>query len=314
MDHFHQKHILDMASLSKQEIDYIINTAITLKDISNRPIKKVPTLRGKSIVHFFHEPSTRTRTSFEIAAKRMSADTFSISASTSSMTKGETLLDTVNTLQAMNPDIIVMRHSASGAPHFVSRKLLNASVINAGDGMHAHPTQCLLDMMTVREALGKIKDLKLSIIGDIFHSRVARSNIIGFTKMGAKVTVAAPCTMIPNGVDKLGAQVAKSLEDAVSNADIIMALRIQKERQSNFFFPSEREYASFYGLSYERLKSMNKNAYIMHPGPINRGVELSSDVADCPESLIMKQVTNGVAIRMALLYLLMGGTRNAHSN
>jgi len=303
-----------MASLSTQEIDYIINTAMTLKDISNRPIKKVPTLRGKSIVHFFHEPSTRTRTSFEIAAKRMSADTFSISASTSSMTKGETLLDTVNTLQAMNPDIIVMRHSASGAPHFVSRHLLHASVINAGDGMHAHPTQCLLDMMTVREALGKIEGLKLSIIGDIFHSRVARSNIIGFTKMGAKVTVAAPCTMIPNGIDKLGADVSKSLEDAVSNADIIMALRIQKERQSNFFFPTEREYANFYGLSYERLKSMNKNAFIMHPGPINRGVELSSDVADCSDSLIMKQVTNGVAIRMALLYLLMGGTRNAHSN
>jgi aspartate carbamoyltransferase catalytic subunit len=313
MDHFHQKHILDMVSLSKQEIDYILSTASTLKDISERPIKKVPTLRGKSIVHFFHEPSTRTRTSFEIAAKRLSADTFSISASTSSMTKGETLLDTVNTLQAMNPDIIVMRHSSSGAPHFVSRHL-NASIINAGDGMHAHPTQCLLDLMTVREALGKIKDLKLSIIGDIFHSRVARSNIIGFTKMGAEVTVAAPCTMIPHGINKMGVRVATSLADAVSNADIVMALRIQKERQSNFFFPSEREYANFFGLSYERLKSMNKNAYIMHPGPINRGVELSSDIADAKESLIMKQVTNGVAIRMALLYLLMGGTRNAHSN
>jgi aspartate carbamoyltransferase catalytic subunit len=313
MDHFHQKHILDMASLSKQEIDYIINTATTLKDISERPIKKVPTLRGRSIVHFFHEPSTRTRTSFEIAAKRLSADTFSISASTSSMTKGETLLDTVNTLQAMNPDIIVMRHSASGAPHFVSRHL-NASIINAGDGMHAHPTQCLLDLMTVREALGKIKGLKLTIVGDIFHSRVARSNIIGFTKMGAKVTVAAPCTMIPQGIDKLGAHVSTRFEDAVSNADIVMALRIQKERQSNFFFPSEREYANFFGLTNERLKSLNKNALIMHPGPINRGVELSSDLADCPESLIMKQVTNGLAIRMALLYLLMGGTRNAHSN
>jgi len=313
MDHFHQKHILDMASLSKQEIDYIIKTATTLKDISERPIKKVPTLRGKSIIHFFHEPSTRTRTSFEIAAKRMSADTFSISASSSSMTKGETLLDTVNTLQAMNPDIIVMRHSSSGVPHFVS-KHLNASVINAGDGMHAHPTQCLLDLMTVSEALGRIKGLKLTIVGDIFHSRVARSNIIGFTKMGAKVTVAAPCTMIPQGIDKMGAHVARTFEDAVTNADIVMALRIQKERQSNFFFPSEREYANFFGLTYERLKSMNKNAFIMHPGPINRGVELSSDLADSPQSLIMKQVSNGLAIRMALLYLLMGGTRNAHSN
>jgi len=313
MDHFHQKHILDMSSLSKQEIDYIINTATTLKGISERPIKKVPTLRGKSIVHFFHEPSTRTRTSFEIAAKRMSADTFSISASTSSMIKGETLLDTVHTIQAMSPDIIVMRHSASGAPHFVS-KHLNASVINAGDGMHAHPTQCLLDLMTAREALGKINGLKVSIIGDIFHSRVARSNIIGFTKMGAEVTVAAPCTMIPQGIDKMGARVSNSLKEAVINADIIMALRIQKERQSNFFFPSEREYAAFFGMTYERLKSMNKNAFIMHPGPINRGVELSSEIADCKESLIMKQVTNGVAIRMALLYLLMGGTRDAHSN
>ncbi|ETR71050.1 MAG: Aspartate carbamoyltransferase [Candidatus Magnetoglobus multicellularis str. Araruama] len=313
MNHFHQKHILDMTSLSVDEIDYIIKTATTLKEISERPIKKVPTLRGKSIVHFFHEPSTRTRTSFEIAAKRMSADTFSISASTSSMTKGETLFDTVNTLQAMNPDIIVMRHSASGAPHFVSRHL-EASVINAGDGMHAHPTQCLLDLMTAREALGKIKGLKLAIIGDIFHSRVARSNIIGFTKMGASVTVAAPLTMIPEGIDRMGARVAKSLEDAISDADIIMALRIQKERQSNFFFPTEREYANFFGLTYHRLKEMNSNAYVMHPGPINRGVELTSDVADCSESLIMKQVTNGVAIRMALLYLLMGGTRNAHSN
>ncbi|KPA19503.1 aspartate carbamoyltransferase [Candidatus Magnetomorum sp. HK-1] len=312
MRRFHKKHILDMTSLSVEEIEHILNTATTLRDISERPIKKVPTLRGKSIVHFFHEPSTRTRTSFEIAAKRMSADTFSISASTSSMTKGETLLDTALTLQAMNPDIIVMRHSASGAPHFVA-KHLNASIINAGDGMHAHPTQCLLDLMTAREALGKIEGLKLSIIGDIFHSRVARSNIVGFTKMGAKVTVAGPCTMIPNGIDLLGAHVTNSLEEAVSEADIIMALRIQKERQSNFFFPTEREYAALYGLSYERLKSMNKNAFIMHPGPINRGVELTSDIADCPESLILKQVTNGVAIRMALIFLLMGGTRDAHS-
>jgi len=313
MRRFKKKHILDMTSLSVEEIEHILNTATTLREISERPIKKVPTLRGKSIIHFFHEPSTRTRSSFEIAAKRMSADTFSISASTSSMTKGETLLDTVLTLQSMNPDIIVMRHSASGSPHFVA-KHLNASVINAGDGMHAHPTQCLLDLMTAREAIGKIEGIKLSIVGDIFHSRVARSNIVGFTKMGAKVTVAGPCTMIPHGIDLLGANVTNSLEEAVSDADIIMALRIQKERQSNFFFPSEREYAAFYGLSYDQLKSMNKKAFIMHPGPINRGVELTSDVADCPESLILNQVTNGVAIRMALLFLLMGGTRDAHSN
>jgi len=313
MNSFHQKHILDMASLTVEEIDFILKTATTLKEISERPIKKVPTLRGKSIVHFFHEPSTRTRTSFEIAAKRMSADTFSISASNSSMTKGETLLDTVNTLEAMSPDIIVMRHSASGAPHFVA-KHVKASIINAGDGMHAHPTQCLLDLMTVREIMGKIKGLKLSIIGDIFHSRVARSNIIGFTKMGASVTVAAPCTMIPRGIDNLGARIVNSLDEAVFNADIIMTLRIQKERQSNFFFPSEREYANFFGLTYDRLKAMNKRAFIMHPGPINRGVELSSDLADCSESLILKQVANGVAIRMALIYLLMGGTRNAHTN
>jgi len=302
-----------MASLNAEEIDHILNTASALKEISERPIKKVPTLRGKSIIHFFHEPSTRTRSSFEVAAKRMSADTFSISASTSSMTKGETLLDTVTNLQAMNPDIIVMRHSASGAPHFVA-KHINASVINAGDGMHAHPTQCLLDLLTVRDAFGKIDGLKLTIIGDVFHSRVARSNIIGFTKMGADVTITGPCTMIPKGIDSLGAHVTYSLEEAFSDADIIMALRIQKERQNNFFFPSEREYATIFGLSYDRLKSINKKALIMHPGPINRGVELSSDVADSTESLILKQVANGVAIRMALIYLLMGGTRDAHSN
>jgi len=302
-----------MASLAVEDIDHILNTATALKEISERPIKKVPTLRGRSIVHFFHEPSTRTRTSFDVAAKRMSADTFSISASTSSMTKGETLLDTVATLQSMNPDIIVMRHSASGAPHFVARHI-NASVINAGDGMHAHPTQCLLDLMTANETFGKISGLKLTIVGDIFHSRVARSNIIGFTKMGATVTVCAPCTMIPTGIDSLGAHVTHSLEEAISDADIIMALRIQKERQNNYFFPSEREYATIFGLSYDRLKSINKHAFIMHPGPINRGVELSSDVADSPESLILKQVANGVAIRMALIYLLMGGTRDAHSN
>ena len=307
---FTQKDILDMESLSVEEIGIILDTADRMKEISERPIKKVPTLRGKTVVLFFYEPSTRTRVSFDIAAKRLSADSLSISASSSSMVKGETLLDTAKNLEAMKPDVIVIRHSSAGAPHLLAR-MLKAAIINAGDGMHAHPTQALLDMMTVREKKGKIESLRIAIIGDIAHSRVARSNVIGFTKMGASVVLAGPPTMIPKQIESMGASVTHDLNEAIEDADVIMMLRIQKERQKQFLFPTEREYAKVYGLNKERLKNARDDVLIMHPGPINRGVEISSDVADGPYSLILSQVTNGVAVRMALLYLVAGGVRNA---
>jgi aspartate carbamoyltransferase catalytic subunit len=303
-----KKDILEMESLSVDEIQAILDTAETLKEISTRAIKKVPTLRGKTVIHFFYEPSTRTRTSFEIAAKRLSADTVSISASTSSIVKGETLVDTARNLEAMNPDAIVIRHPAAGAPHLLAR-LVEASVINAGDGMHAHPTQALLDMMTVREKKGRLAGLRIAIIGDIAHSRVARSNIVGFTKTGADVILAGPPTMIPMGVETLGAHVTYHVEEAIKDADVVMVLRIQKERQQAFVFPSEREYAQCYGLTEEKLAGAKEDVLIMHPGPINRGVEIAPEVADGPYSVILEQVTNGVAIRMALLYLLLGGPR-----
>lgn len=303
-----KKDILDMESLSVGEIQYILDTAETLKEISTRPIKKVPTLRGKTVIHFFYEPSTRTRTSFEIAAKRLSADTVSISASTSSIVKGETLVDTAKNLEAMNPDAIIVRHRAAGAPHILAR-LSNASVINAGDGMHAHPTQALLDMMTVREKRGTLAGLRIAIIGDVAHSRVARSNIVGFVKMGAKVVLAGPATMMPIGVETLGARVTYHVREAIKDADVVMVLRIQKERQQAFVFPSEREYAQCYGLTQEKLDGAKEGVLIMHPGPINRGIEISPEVAEGPYSVILEQVANGVAIRMALLFLLLGGPR-----
>ncbi len=303
-----KKDVLEMESLSVEEIEAILDTAETLKEISTRSIKKVPTLRGKTVVHFFYEPSTRTKTSFEIAAKRLSADTVSISASTSSIVKGETLVDTAKNLEAMNPDAIVIRHSAAGAPHLLAR-LVEASVINAGDGMHAHPTQALLDMMTVREKKGRLAGLRIAIIGDIAHSRVARSNIVGFNKTGAEVILAGPPTMIPMGVETLGAHITYHVEEAIKDADVVMVLRIQKERQQAFVFPSEREYAQCYGLTEKRLAEAKEDVLIMHPGPINRGVEIAPEVADGPHSVILEQVTNGVAIRMALLYLLLGGPR-----
>lgn len=308
-----KKDILDMHSLSVEEIRMILDTAENLKEISQRPVKKVPTLRGKTVVMFFYEPSTRTRTSFDIAAKRLSADSISISASTSSMVKGETLIDTVKNLEAMNPDIMVLRHSCSGAPHMVAGRV-PFSVINAGDGTHEHPTQALLDMMTVREKKGRIEGLRIAIIGDISHSRVARSNCIGFTKMGAQVTLAGPPTMIPKGIESLGISVTYYMDEAIENADVIMMLRIQKERQAGFLFPSEREYANTYGLNLNRLKRAKDDVLIMHPGPINRGVEISPEVADGPYSVILDQVTNGVAVRMALLYLVSGGKRNVDAD
>ena len=310
---FTKKDILGIASLSPAEIDLILDTAAGLKEISNRPIKKVPTLRGKTVIMFFYEPSTRTRTSFDIAAKRLSADTHSISVSTSSIVKGETLIDTARNLEAMKPDVIVIRHSSSGAPHLMA-SLLKASIINAGDGMHEHPTQALLDMMTVREHLGKIAGLRIAIIGDIAHSRVARSNMIGFTKMGARVVVSGPPTMIPMGIESYGVSVTHRIEEAVDGADVIMMLRIQKERLESYLFPTEREYSNYFGLNNKRLKHAKEGVLIMHPGPINRGVEIAPDVADGPYSLILDQVTNGVAIRMALLYLVMGGTRDADAD
>ena len=305
---FTKKDVLDMESLSVAEIEAVLDTAETLREISTRSIKKVPTLRGKTVIHFFYEPSTRTRTSFEIAAKRLSADTVSISASTSSISKGETLADTAKNLEAMNPDAIVIRHSAAGAPHLLAR-LVNASVINAGDGMHAHPTQALLDMMTVREKKGQIAGLRLAIIGDIAHSRVARSNIVGFVKMGAEVVLAGPPTMIPMGIETLGAAVSYDVEEVIKDADVVMVLRIQKERLQAFAFSSEREYAQFYGLTEDKLAEAKKDLLIMHPGPVNRGLEIAPEVAEGPYSVILEQVANGVAIRMALLYLLLGGPR-----
>ena len=300
------KDILDIASLSAGEIDLILNTAETMAEISRRPVKKVPTLRGKTIILFFHEPSTRTKTSFDIAAKRMSADSIGMAASSSSLVKGETLADTAQTLQAMNPDIIVMRHASAGAPHMMAR-LVEASIVNGGDGMHAHPTQALLDMFTMRQKLGGLQGKRVAIVGDIAHSRVARSNIHGLTKMGASVVISGPPTMIPFGVETLGCEVASSADEAMEGADAVMMLRIQKERQENFLFSSVREYAKNYGITKERLARAKEGAIVMHPGPMNRGVEIPNDIADGPWSVILDQVTSGVAVRMALFYLLAGG-------
>ena len=307
------KDILDLASLSREEIRLILDTAENMREISERPIKKVPTLRGKTVVLFFYEPSTRTKLSFDIAAKRLSADSLSISTSMSSLVKGESLLDTARNLEAMKPDVVVLRHSYSGAPHFLARHL-KASVINAGDGTHSHPSQGLLDMLTIRQHKGKIAGLRIAIVGDIAHSRVARSNCEGLTKMGAQVVLAGPPTMMPTGIESLGATVEPSVDSAVEGADVIMMLRIQKERQKRFLMSSEREYARWFGLNAERVARAKKDVVIMHPGPINRGVELAPDVADGPYSLILDQVTNGVAVRMALLYLVSGGVRNADTD
>ncbi len=308
---FTKKDILDINSLSVDEISMILNTAEGMKEISQRPVKKVPTLRGKTIVLFFQEPSTRTRLSFDVAAKRLSADSLSISKSTSSMVKGETLIDTAKNLEAMSPDIIVIRHSSSGAPHLIAKRV-KASVINAGDGIHAHPSQALLDLMSVKEKKGRIEGLKIAITGDISHSRVARSDIAAFTKMGAEVVVSAPFTMIPKGIEALGCTVAPDMESCIENADVVMMLRIQKERQGAVLFPGEREYAFLFGLNRKRLNLAKKDVVVMHPGPLNRGVEIENDIADGKYSIILDQVTNGVALRMALFYLVAGGgIRNA---
>ncbi len=307
-----RKDVLGMEDLDRKEIELILDTAESMREISDRDIKKVPTLRGKTIINLFFEASTRTRTSFEIAGKRMSADVINISASSSSAVKGETLLDTVRNLQAMNPDMIVIRHSASGAPRMLAKRI-DASVINAGDGCHEHPSQALLDMLTIRQTKGKIEGLKVTIVGDIAHSRVARSNIFGLRKMGAEVTVAGFPTMIPPGIEEMGVQVTYSLREAVRDADVIMMLRIQKERLSGALFPSDREYARVFGLNLKSLEKAKEDAVIMHPGPVNRGVEIAPEVVDGPRSVILDQVKNGVAVRMALFYLLSGSQQGGGS-
>ncbi len=308
MKEFNHKNLLSMRDLSVEDIQHILDTADSLKELSFRDIKKVPTLRGKSVVNYFFEPSTRTRTSFEVAAKRLSADTFSLTASGSSTVKGETLIDTARNLQAMKPDLLVIRHSSTGAPHLLA-KVISAGIINAGDGINEHPSQALLDMLTIREKMNRLEGLDIVIIGDISHSRVARSDIIGLTKMGANVTVSGPPSMIPKDIEALGVRVQHNPREAVKNKDVVMLLRIQLERQSKTLFPGLREYASFFGLNSDILKLAKKDAIVMHPGPLNRGVEISTEVADGPQSVILDQVTNGVAVRMALLYLLIGGSK-----
>jgi aspartate carbamoyltransferase catalytic subunit len=310
---FNHKDLLGIGQLSVKDIELILDTAESMKEVSLRDIKKVPTLRGKSVINFFYEPSTRTRTSFELAAKRLSADTVSLSSSGSSLAKGETLVDTARNLQAMNPDLIVLRHSSSGAPHLLASEV-SAGIINAGDGANEHPTQALLDLFTIREKKGRIKGLKIAIIGDIEHSRVARSNIIGMTKMGAEVTISGPPTMIPMKAESLGVKVINNPAEAIKDKDVVMVLRIQLERQSKVLFPTLREYASFFGINREILKNAKEDVIVMHPGPVNRGVELASDVADSSVSVILDQVTNGVAVRMALMYLLIGGHKGDNIN
>jgi aspartate carbamoyltransferase catalytic subunit len=301
-----RKDLLGIEELSPEEIQLILDTAGSFKEIATRPIKKVPALRGRTIVNLFFEPSTRTRASFELAEKRLSADTLNFSSSGSSLSKGETMLDTVRNLEAMAPDTLVMRHGASGAPHFIARRN-KASVVNAGDGMHEHPTQALLDAFTIRERKGTLKGLKVAIIGDLAHSRVFRSNLWLLTKMEAQVVVAGPPTLIPPGTDRMGAKVAKRVEEAVEGADVVMMLRVQLERMKGGFFPSAREYYNLFGLTPERLKLARPDVILMHPGPMNRGIEIDSAVADGPHSVILDQVTHGVAVRMAVLYLLAGG-------
>ena len=309
---FARKHLLGIRELDAGEITHLLDTAETFRDISQREIKKVPALRGRTVINLFFEPSTRTRTSFEIAAKRLSADAVNISVSTSSVSKGETLLDTARNLEAMSPDCIVVRHSMAGAPQQLAR-MGNSPIVNAGDGSHEHPTQALLDALTIRERKGNIEKLKVAIIGDVLHSRVARSNVHLLTKLGAAVSVAGPGTLVPTEFAELvdqGLRVEKGIEDAIDGADVVMILRIQRERQDAAFFPSMREYAVHYGLQAKHLKLAAEDAIVMHPGPMNRGVEISSEIADGSRSLILDQVTNGVAVRMAVLYLLAGGGRS----
>jgi aspartate carbamoyltransferase catalytic subunit len=300
-----RKDLLGIADLSPGEIEHILDTAESFSEVGERPIKKVPALRGKTVLNLFFEASTRTRSSFEIAEKRLSADTLNFSASGSALEKGESLIDTAMNLQAMAPDLIVIRHRHPGAPHFLARHL-QAGVINAGDGAHEHPTQALLDAFTIRRHKGRLAGLKVAIVGDIEHSRVVRSNIHLLAKMGARVTVAGPRTLMPADIGKMGVEVAYDLADALRGADVVMMLRIQLERQGRMSLPSVREYFQLFGLTHERLKGAKDDVIILHPGPMNRGVEIASEVADGPYSVILEQVTHGVSVRMAVLFLLSG--------
>ncbi len=299
------RHLLGIAGLEAGEITLILDTAVAMKEIGRRAIKKVPTLRGRTVVNLFFEPSTRTRTSFEIAEKRLSADTLSIATATSSVTKGESLIDTVRNLEAMAPDMIVMRHASSGAAHLLARTCRSA-IINAGDGMHEHPTQALLDAFTIREHKGRLAGLKVAIVGDLLHSRVLRSNVLLLNTMGAEVWACGPATLMPAGFDRFGVRATTSVAEAVEGADVVMMLRIQHERMHGHFIPSVREYFSLFGLTRDRMRLAAPDAIVMHPGPMNRGVEIDSEVADGPCSVILEQVANGVAVRMAVLYLLSG--------
>lgn len=301
------RHLLGLEGLTRQEIQLILDTADSFKEVIERPIRKVPALRGKSVVNLFFEPSTRTRISFEIAEKQLSADVINLSASVSSVVKGETLRDTARNIEAMKVDIVVIRHSAAGSPQFLTRCLTNSVVINAGDGAHEHPTQGLLDLLTIRDKLGRIDGQRVVIVGDIAHSRVARSNIWGLRTMGASVAVCGPPTLIPAGIEQMGVDVFYRVDEAIRDADVIYVLRMQLERQQGGLFPTIREYARTFGITSERLAGVKPDVIIMHPGPINRGVELSTDVADGDRSVILDQVTNGIAVRMAVLYLLNGG-------
>jgi len=302
-----RKDLIGLEILSREEIETILKTAKSFKEISTRSIKKVPALRGKTVVNLFFEPSTRTRTSFELAAKRLSADVLSFDVSTSSVSKGETIVDTAKNIEAMKVDCFIVRHSVAGAPELISKNV-DASVINAGDGCHEHPTQALLDLFTVQEVFGKINGVKITIVGDILHSRVARSDIWGFTKLGAEVIVCGPPPLIPSGIEKTGVGVTYNVEEAIEKSDIIYLLRLQKERQKNFL-PSLKEYSLIYGVNEDRIRKIKRNIFIMHPGPLNRGVEIKSETADRKNSLILQQVTNGIAVRMAVLYLTIGSRK-----
>ncbi|MCX6149647.1 MAG: aspartate carbamoyltransferase catalytic subunit [Ignavibacteriales bacterium] len=301
------KHLLGLQGVPKEDIQLFLDTAVTFREVLERPIKKVPTLQGKTIVNLFFENSTRTRISFELAQKRLSADTINFTTSSSSTKKGETFKDTVRNIEAMKVDMIIVRHASAGVPQFLTR-ISKANIINAGDGAHEHPTQALLDLYSIREKLGRLEGLKVCIVGDIAHSRVALSNIFGLKTMGAEVSVCGPATLIPRNIENLGVKIIKNIEEAIEQHDILNVLRIQLERQAGSSFPSLREYHNYFGITKEKLDKYNKDIIILHPGPINRGVELSSEVADGPYQIILNQVTNGVAIRMAVLYLL--GTMN----
>jgi len=300
-----KKDLLGIGDLTKDEIELILNTADAFKEVLTRDIKKVPTMRGKTVINLFLEPSTRTRVSFEIAEKRLSADTINISAQASSLAKGETLKDMAKNLEALNPEIIVIRHSVAGSPHMLAR-FCRFSVVNAGDGAHEHPTQALLDMQTIKGKKGRIEGLNIAIVGDITHSRVARSNILGFTRMGANVKVIGPPTLIPPFIEEQGVEISNNLDEGIKDMDVIMMLRIQKERVKRSLFPSIREYARLFCLTKKRMGYLKRGCLIMHPGPTNRGIEIDPEVADGPYSVIMDQVTNGIAVRMAVLYLLIG--------